>query len=106
MIDIIIGRYKFEFLQLNNKDNPDFKTLFDDAVTMVPFGSKTIRPWTTSMTFLNKLIKDKNGKPNQNWVTYPGALTAPPFWESVAWILYRDPFPISSRQVHTNDKRM
>ena len=34
------------------------------------------------------------------YFTYPGSLTTPPLYESVTWMVYRDPITISLDQVY------
>ncbi len=35
----------------------------------------------------------------KSYWTYPGSLTTPPLFESVTWIVFKDPIQISQKQV-------
>jgi len=79
------------FLEAGPKDNDELEKI----VKLIPKISHKGQSTEVSTPIdPAKLIPE-----NKHYWTYPGSLTTPPCTESVIWILFKEPIPISERQL-------
>lgn len=74
------------------EENPGFKLISDNVSNIQETGSK----FTIQTAFNPECLLPSN---TSSYWTYPGSLTTPPLFQSVRWIVLRDPIEFSKEQI-------
>ncbi|XP_072152711.1 uncharacterized protein [Bemisia tabaci] len=79
-------------------DNKDLAGFINDLEQVRRCNSSTVMPVQRTFECIKRLASAR--APANRYYAYPGSLTTPPYSESVIWIVFPDPFQISSRQLN------
>jgi len=74
------------------RSHPEFEKLCDN-LNEIPYRNDSLQ-LQEKLNPMNCLPKDKS------FFTYPGSLTTPPLFESVTWLVFREPIEMSSAQLN------